>query len=125
MRARDLDRLVGMPYRPDFNCAHFVEYAMRELFGRDVRLPGGGPRDPSSAAADYGLAPTDAPKDGDLVLMFEFGRKRADHVGLYFHLAHEGWVLHNNARTGSVFHRIREFGALGLGLRIEGYYEWA
>ena len=123
MRASDLDRLVGIPYRPDFNCAHFVEMVQRELYGREVHLPGGGPRTPAARAAEFGLAPTDAPKDGDLVLMFDFGRKRADHVGVYFHLAHEGWVLHSNEKNGcSVLHPMRELGALGL--RLEGAYAW-
>ncbi len=120
----DPNRLVGTPYRPDFQCAHFVEYAMRELFGRVVSLPGGGPRDPLAAAPDYGLAPTNAPKDGDLVLMFELGRKRASHVGLYFFRAHEPWVLHSNERTGcAVMHRLRDLPLFGL--RLERVYAWA
>jgi hypothetical protein len=119
----DLDRLVGMPYRPDFNCAHFVEHVQREVFGREVRLPGGGPRNPEAAAQDFGLVLTAAPADGDLVLMFDFGRSRASHVGLWFLRDHEPYVLHSNERDGcSVFHRLRDLH--GLGLRLEGFYRF-
>lgn len=119
----DPNLLVGIPYREDFHCAHFVERVQREMFGREVRLPGGGVRKPADRARDYGLAPTNSPKDGDLVLMFDFGRPKADHVGVYFRLAHEAWVLHLPAKAGgSVLHRVRDLP--GFGLRIEGYYSW-
>lgn len=112
-----------MPYRPDFNCARFVEHVQKEVFGREVHLPGGGPRNPAEAAATFGLQATDAPTDGDLVLLFDFGRTRASHVGLWFWRDHEPYLLHSNERDGcSIFHRIRDLNRLGL--RLEGYYRW-
>lgn len=125
MTITDPNALVGIPYRRDFNCAHFVEHVELAMFGRHVRLPGGGVRSPVDRASDYDLAPTDAPKDGDLVLMFDLGRPVADHVGVFFRLKHEEWVLHLLARGAgvSVLTRVRELG--GLGLRIEGVYSWA
>jgi len=68
--------------------------------------------------------PTDSPHDGDLVLMTETPHKRPGHAGVFFYLAHEGWVLHSNEKSGcSVLHRVRDLPAFGL--RIEGYYAWA
>lgn len=112
-----------MTYRRDFHCAHFVEHVQRVMFGREVRLPGGGVSSPADRAGDYGLAPTDAPTDGDLVLMFEMGRPKADHVGVFFRRAHENWVLHLPDRpSGSVMHRLSGLGDLGI--RLEGTYAW-
>lgn len=120
----DPNALVGIPYRRDFNCAHFVQHVNREMFGRVVRLPGGGVSSPAERAAEFGWTPTDAPKDGDLVLMFDLGRPKADHVGVFFRLKHEDWVLHLLARGAgaSVLTRVRELD--GMGLRIEGVYSW-
>lgn len=124
MTITDPNALVGIPYRRDFNCAHFVEHVELAMFGRHVRLPGGGVRSPVDRASDYDLAPTDAPKDGDLVLMFDLGRPVADHVGVFFRVGHEPCVLHSNEKTtASVLHRARDLPAWGL--RIQGYYAWA
>lgn len=63
------------------------------------------------------------PQDGDLVLMFDHGQRSPGHAGVFFFLAHEGWVLHSNERNGcSVLHRVRDLADFGL--RIEGMYEW-
>lgn len=122
----NLDRFVGMPYRDDFDCADFVAHVRRELFGHEVQLPNGRPRGTAGQgvlgemAQPYGI-PTDAPADGDLVLMRE---PAGWHVGLYFFRDHEGWVLHSNERNGcSVMHRIRELPDWGL--TVAGYYAWA
>ena len=118
-----LSPLVGMPYRRDFHCAHFVQHVNREMFGREVRLPGGGVSSPAERAAEFGWTPTDAPKDGDLVLMFELGRPKADHVGVFFVVGHEPRVLHlTKTKQGSLLSRVSDLG--GLGLRVEGYYRW-
>lgn len=117
----DPNALVGMPYRRDFNCADFVQHVQRVMFGRQVRLPGGGVSDPSAKAPEYGWERTESPMDGDLVLMFEIGRPKPDHVGVFFRVGPEPCVLHlTKTAQGSVLTRVRELGALGL--RIEGYY---
>ncbi|MDR7193357.1 NlpC/P60 family protein [Luteimonas terrae] len=128
MRLAEVERYTEIPYCEDtFDCADCVVLVERDLFGREVTLPNGRPRGARGQAAlgelskPYGVR-TDAPNDGDLVLMFERGR--AAHVGVYFHLAHEGWVLHCNERNGcSVLHRVRDLPDFGA--PIEGYYTWA
>ncbi|MBU2049620.1 MAG: peptidoglycan endopeptidase, partial [Gammaproteobacteria bacterium] len=115
MRLADVDALVGVPYCEDtFDCADFVVLVQQQLFGRAVQLPGRRPRGIAGQAAigelsrPYGSAVA-VPIDGDLVLMIEHGQRRAGHAGVYFYLAHEGWVLHSNEKNGcSVLHRIRE-----------------
>src|SRR5690606_20081983 len=109
------------------DCADLVVMVQRELFGRDVTLPNGRPRGPRGQAAlgdlskPYGV-PTDDPQDGDMVLMHDRGR--LGHVGVYFNLAHEGYVLHSNETNGcSVLHAIRDLPSFGA--RVEGYYAWA
>jgi hypothetical protein len=128
MRLADVERYTEIPYCEDtFDCADFVQMVQRELFGRDVQLPNGRPRGVRGQLAlgelskAYGTR-TDTPVDGDLVLMLEGGR--AGHVGIYFHLAHEGWVLHSCQKIGqSILHRVRDLP--GFGCPIEGYYAWA
>lgn len=123
-----LDQYIGIPYSEDFDCADFVALVRREMFGHEVRLPNGRERGergqivlPDRIRA-YGI-PTETPADGDLVLMGRVGRK-GGHVGLYFHLDHEGWVLHSNETdTCSVLHRVRDLP--GFGITIKGYYSWA
>ena len=124
-----MERYVGMPYdERDFDCADLVMQVQRELFGREVRLPNGRPRGVQGQAAIHGglgeyATPTDDPNDGDLVLMREPHTKRPGHVGVFFRLAHEGWVLHANETNGcAVLHRVRELPSFGP--VVEGYYRW-
>jgi len=127
VRPHEVERFVGLPYsEAEFDCADLVALVQRELFGRDVRLPTGRPRGVRGAlqlgelSRQYAV-PVAVPADGDLVLMLERGRPA--HVGTYFHLAHEGWVLHACERTTvSVLHRVRDLGAWGA--PIEGFYTW-
>lgn len=127
MLLADVERFVGIPYDEDAcDCADLVVLVQRELFGREVQLPNGRPRGVRGQAVlgelskPYGT-PTDSPQDGDLVLMRDRGR--AGHVGVYFHLAHEGWVLHSNQRNGcSVLHRVRELPDWGCA--VEEIYRW-
>lgn len=125
----NLDRFVGIPYCEDtFDCADFVALVQREMYGREVNLPNGRERGERGYAVVAGrveqyATPTDVPADGDLVLMGRKGRK-GGHVGLYFHLDHEGYVLHSNETDGcSVLHRARDLPDFGT--TIKGYYEWA
>ncbi|WP_295567078.1 peptidoglycan endopeptidase [uncultured Stenotrophomonas sp.] len=125
-----VERFVGVPYdEASMDCADLVVLVQRELFGREVRMPGRRPRGTEGQAALGSLSmplcrPTERPSDGDLVLMTEAPHKRPGHAGVFFFLAHEGWVLHSNERNGcSVLHRVRDLPDFGL--RIEGYYTWA
>ncbi|HBN54754.1 MAG TPA: hypothetical protein DD456_12230 [Stenotrophomonas sp.] len=130
MRLADIERFVAIPYdEGSFDCADLVVLVQQALFGRAVQMPGRRPRGTEGQAAlgelsrPYGRR-TEVPQDGDLVLMIEHGQRRPGHAGVYFNLAHEGWVLHANERNGcSVLHRVRELPDYGL--RIEGYYAWA
>jgi hypothetical protein len=130
MRLGDIERFVAIPYDERVcDCADLVVLVQAEMFGRQVRMPGRRPRGMEGQAALGELSEsyarkTDTPGDGDLVLMIEHGQKRPGHAGVFFFLAHEGWVLHSNERNGcSVLHRVRELPDYGL--RIEGYYAWA
>ncbi len=125
-----VERFVGIAYdEVRMDCADLVVLVQRELFGRSLQMPGRRPRGVEGQAALGSLSMplcsrTDCPRDGDLVLMTEAPHKRPGHAGVFFFLAHEGWVLHSNERNGcSVLHRVRDLP--GFGLRIEGYYTWA
>jgi len=122
------ERFIGIAYDADtFDCADFVAHVRRELFGHEVRLPNGRPRGEAGQVALGSLSksyttPTDAPQDGDLVLMKR--RAGVGHVGLYFRIAGEGWVLHSNETNGaSVLQPIRDLHSWGA--IVEGYYAWA
>jgi len=127
MRLADVRPYEGIKYcEATLDCADFVALVQRELFGRNVQLPNGRPRGTRGQLAlgelskPYGTR-TESPKDGDLVLMIESGRPA--HAGIYFWLAHEGWVLHSCERIGeSVLHRVRELPDMGA--PIEGFYSW-
>lgn len=124
------DRFIGLPYCPRrLDCADLVALVQREMFGRDVLLPGkrARPLDPDGQAKQIAAylnpvaTPTDSPQDGDAVLMREGGR--AGHIGVYFFVNYSPHVLHTSARIGgSVLHRIQDLSAMGL--QVEGYYTW-
>ena len=127
MKRAELDRYCGMRWRREFDCADFVELVQRELYGRFIRIPNGRPRGPDAPASLASLSsefvrPTDKPQDGDFVLMFDGAQQVPGHCGLYFHVAHEGYVLHCNEKTGSVMHPVRDLPSFGL--RIERVYAW-
>ena len=127
MRLADVERFRGIPYDEDeMDCADVVVLVQRELFGREVHLPNGRPRgrrgqlELGELSKAYATR-TETPRDGDLVVMFEHGVP--GHVGVYFWLAHDAWVLHSTERIGcSELHLARELP--NWGARIEGYYSW-
>ena len=131
MRLVDVERWVGIPYdEAACDCADLVMQVQRALFAREVALPGRRPRGRRGSAELGALSRAQAvpregpPQDGDLVLMIERGQHNPGHAGVFFFLAHEGWVLHSNETNGcSVLHRVRDLPEFGL--RIEGYYRWA
>ncbi|MEA9605698.1 peptidoglycan endopeptidase [Xanthomonas campestris pv. plantaginis] len=129
MRTADVERFLNIPYDADTNdCADLVVQVQHKLFGREVQMPARRPRGAAGQVAlgelsqAYAVATT-TPVDGDLVLMFDKGQSRPGHVGVFFYLAHEGWVLHTTSALGSSWlHRVRELPDYGA--RIEGYYTW-
>jgi hypothetical protein len=130
MRPADLDPFIGRAYDPAcFDCVDLVREVSLALFGRNIELPGGHPRGRKrlpmvSSIAKKLTAPTESPVDGDLVLMFDRGISIPTHVGLYFWLGHQGWVLHVGAGIPfSCTHSIRDLPAFGA--PIEGFYRWA
>lgn len=122
------EQFVGIPYdEQTFDCADLVAHVRREMFGHEVRLPNGRPRGEEGQIALGELSKayavhTDTPKDGDLVLMKR--RAGVGHVGLYFRIAGEGWVLHSNETDGaSVLQRVRDLHTWGA--IVSGYFAWA
>lgn len=117
------EAFVGMAYCPDsFDCADFVLHVERELFGRAVMLNGRRPRGARGVAALGDLSrqyaePADAPVDGDLVL---FRAGQGWHVGVFFNIAHEPYVLHCPAEGGhSLLQPLR-----CVPMSFEGYFRW-
>src|SRR4051794_35462605 len=94
MRLVDVENFTLIPYdEQTFDCADLVALVQRELFGRDIQMPGRRPRGAEGQAAIGDLSKpyavrTEAPTDGDLVLMIEHGQKRPGHAGVYFWIAH-------------------------------------
>lgn len=131
MRARDLDRFVGLPYCPRrMDCADLVLLVQAELFGRAALLPGRPrPLRPDDQAVQLRAQTeqlaqrVDQPADGDLVLMIDAGQDRPGHAGTFFFLAHEPWVLHTSETLGgSCLHRLADLPSMGL--RVESYYRF-
>ena len=134
---------VGRPYvEGRHDCADFVVAVLRERFGREIALPAHEPVDGARAslqaratgvrqwdaqiAALKGqyAAPTDAPREGDGVLMAAAARRRCigHHIGIWCAVGAESYVLHCLKGTGSIFHPLRDLGRRALAL--EGIYRW-
>ncbi len=131
MRARDLDRFVGLPYCPRrMDCADLVLLVQAELFGRRALLPGrprplraGEQADQLRAQTEQLAQRVEVPADGDMVLMLDSGQTRPGHAGTFFTLAHEPWVLHTSeALGGSCLHRLADLPSMGL--RVDSYYRF-
>lgn len=129
MKLAQLTPYIGLPYCPKtFDCADLVVKVQAELFGRAIELPSRRPRGRIGQArlGDLSRAyvsETTAPEDGDLVLMSEFPHMKLSHVGLYFFIANEPYILHaQDELIGSVMTRVRELASARL--HIEGFYTW-
>lgn len=124
MRLSDIERYVGIEYcESTMNCAEFVKLVELKLFQREVRIPSGSPRGArgqimlGELSKPYGVR-TESPTDGDFVIMH--GKRRGWHVGVYFHICHEGYILHcADEAKRSELTPVREIGS-----PIEGYYKW-
>jgi hypothetical protein len=129
MRVDQINALVGLPYEDGFDCADFVARAQKELFGRDVVLPGHHPRGKLTQATAIRrhteeLATRIAQEeavDGDLVLIKSGGA--ITHVGVLLILNSVSWLLHNSFTIGHS--RLQKLSDLPMfGLKIEGFYRW-
>lgn len=114
---------TGIPYAAA-DCIDLMIEVQKRIFERNIELPND--RNEMRRHA-YGLLRThvdrvEKPEPGDLVMMRDFLQRYPAHVGTYFELSGDGWVLHTTERTDSVFHRIREIS--NLSIIIEGYYRW-
>ena len=134
------------------DCADFVVAVLREQFGREIALPAhvapeargstvapeargsagareratsvrGWDRQIAALRAEYAV-PTDAPQDGDGVLMVARGarRLRRYHLGLFVAVGGVAHVLHCQDGAGSILHPLRDLAPRALAL--EGVYRW-
>lgn len=129
----DVTRFIGIPYCPRrMDCADLAMLVQRELFGKTVFLAGKRPRPLQPAEQDAAIDAhkdqlaerVEQPQDGDAVLMREPGAATAGHIGTYFFLNYQPYVLHTAAwmQGGSSLHRLQDLPSLGL--TVEGYYRW-
>ena len=130
---------IGRPWiAGEHDCADFVVAVLREQFGLALDLPAHDPDDGTrgratsvrawdrqiaAMRADY-AAPTDAPQDGDGVLMRARGARRIRryHLGLWADVGGEAHVLHCQDGAGSILHPVRDLALRAL--ELEGIYRW-
>lgn len=129
-------RYVGRNYaEAEFDCADLARLVLREVFGREIRLPSerwyrgksGRARVRAmneqilSCRDDY-AARTETPGEGDAVLLLSRGRN--DHIGLYCVIGAEPYVMHCADRPvgQAVLCRVRDLPARGYA--VEGFYKW-
>lgn len=108
-------------------CAAFAAEVQEREFGRRVRIPVAGRAMQAAALraaggdASIGRR-TDAPRDGDAVLMLQAGTRREYHVGIYA-AGPEPHVLHHVDGAGAMLQPLHDIAAMGF--TLEGFYEWA
>jgi hypothetical protein len=115
-------------YDPNgFDCGDLARLVLHEVFNRYVAIPssrGIGPFANSALVTkccEEIVTKVNEPEDGDAVIMI--GRGRLAHVGVYYKLGGEEWVLHNSREAMQVVrHRIRDLP--GTGFKLEGFYRW-
>jgi hypothetical protein len=120
------EQFVGLPYA-QADCAALAERVQRQVFRRDISLPGDravGLRGLSgqidALKADY-AEKVETPRDGDAVLMI--ARARLQHVGVYCDIGGLPYVLHAVRNAGQTcLHRLCDLPRYGL--TVEGYYRW-
>lgn len=130
------ERYVGRQYvEGKFDCADMARLVQKEVFGRDVAIPGS--RDyadkvgvgrlramEEQIAREIGnvVTRTDSPREGDGVLLIARGYR--EHIGIYCLIGTEPYILH--AATGynqAVLSKVRDL-EMFHGMKIEGYYRW-
>ena len=124
-------KYIGKPWTEKTDCAYWFCRIQREVFGRDVpginadhsRLAMSACRifaDPSVLEA-FGVAPTDAPADGDAVFMSQ--RNRPHHIGtVVIDRPGEVAVLHALEGVGVVLSDLLTLRANHW--KIAGFWTW-
>jgi hypothetical protein len=127
MLASQIERYIGLPYdEAELDCADLAVLLQRDLFGKEISLPGRRQRMNAPAAAINRYSGELASRiereqlqDGD-VIVFKDGTL---HIGTVFLLSDKAWVLHTTMTGGySLLQPLSDLP--GFGLRIEGYYRW-
>lgn len=128
--AAQINALVGLPYEEGrFDCAHFVAHVQKELFGRDVVLPGHHPRGALTQAAAIQRHTAELAVrvnredavDGDLILIKNM--EGTTHVGTLLFIDGAACALHNSISFGhSNWQKLSDLPRFGL--FIEGIYRW-
>lgn len=127
MLASQIERYIGLPYdEAELDCADLAVLIQRELFGKEISLPGRRQRMNAPAASINRYSgelatriERDELQDGD-VIVFKDGTL---HIGTVFLLSGKAWVLHTTTIGGySLLQPLSDLPAYGL--RVEGYYRW-
>ena len=124
------EQYIGQPYEiGSADCARLLSQVRREVFHKSApdeieiersqsRLGRVGQM--TELVSAYGIA-TEAPNEGDVVLMY--CRGRPSHVGVFCVVNGEDCVLHAMENAGMVvLHRIRDLDRVFL--TVEGFYTW-
>ncbi len=129
------ERWIGRDWRPGvYECSDFVAEVLAAEFGVAVDLPRAGAaagvraRDRLTArlapSLARPLAPGEAPREGDGVLMRARGRRTiaGHHIGLWCAPGGEPSALHCAAGLGSCVHALA--GLPARGLEADGIWRW-
>jgi hypothetical protein len=118
------DAYLGRPYVPEsFNCGDMAIDVQQQVFRRALEVVGAHPRgrgaqtEAIEAALMAHVVPVEVPIDGDVVLLWNKGRRR--HVGVYCALA-GGMILHACVKAGVVRTAVRDLHLINMA--VEGYY---
>jgi len=118
-------KYLSVSYK-DMNCSKFVEYVLRDHFGKDYKFPQSeGSLFNQSVQIKENLPKlcdkTENPSDGDLVLMH--GARRMCHVGLFLKIRGVDYVLHcESSMRCSALHKFSDL--ISFGFSVEGVYTW-
>lgn len=122
-----LQDYVGREYRVGlYDCAHLVRDVQKDLFGREIALPGhhpmgaAGQRRVINAMRDELASRIDVPFPGCAAILTE-----GDHIHIgTVALRHgEPWILHCSHKLGSAhLHRLSDLERWGMSL--QGYFAW-
>ena len=111
-------KYYGMPWTKDFDCAKFCELVYKIEFGLNLILPQHSENvsvsEQFSSKYECDMAEiSDAPVEGDIVLMANIGFL---HLGILFSIT-EPYVIHNRKPCGVIAERLSN-------LHVLGFYRW-
>ena len=121
---------LGRPWEAGtYDCADLVRDVVRDRLGIEIALPserewrGMPPERVAELGAEWARAVA-APREGDAVLMKVLGSRDSlgSHVGVFAPAGGAGWVLHNLAGHGVIFHPLARLPRIHL--ELVGYYRW-